>query len=116
MGAGAERFPASVRLTGPSAFREVLRSRRRQRGIWCAISACSRPVGGRLGIVVPRRVVPLAVDRNALKRTIRETYRRMACGLSPMDVVVQVHKRPAVRAERAAVRAELMRLLEAVAQ
>jgi ribonuclease P protein component len=44
----------------------------------------------RLGIVVAKRNVKLAVERNKLKRLIRESFRRQQEQLSGLDVVVVV--------------------------
>lgn len=46
----------------------------------------------RLGIVVGKRNVKLAVDRNKLKRVIREFFRHEQELLAGMDVVVVVKK------------------------
>ncbi len=37
---------------------------------------------------VGKRHIPLAVDRNRIKRVIRETFRHAMCTLPPVDVVV----------------------------
>lgn len=46
----------------------------------------------RLGLIVARRRVPRAVDRNRLKRRIRESYRRWQWQLPGRDLVVQVNE------------------------
>ena len=43
----------------------------------------------RLGLIVGKRMLPRAVDRNRAKRVIRESFRQ-ACGLPAMDMVVRV--------------------------
>ena len=43
----------------------------------------------RLGLIVGKRMLPRAVDRNRAKRVIRETFRQ-ASGLPAMDIVVRV--------------------------
>lgn len=43
----------------------------------------------RLGLIVGKRMLPRAVDRNRAKRVIRESFRQ-ADGLPAMDVVVRV--------------------------
>ena len=50
--------------------------------------------GARLGLVVAKRFVPLAVDRNALKRKVRERFRRVRADLPDVDVVVRLRARP----------------------
>lgn len=46
----------------------------------------------RLGIVVAKRNVKLAVDRNKLKRQIRESFRQQQLTLAGLDVVVVVKR------------------------
>ena len=43
----------------------------------------------RLGIVVGRKALPRAVDRNRFKRLVREQFRKVAAQLQPLDIVVQ---------------------------
>ena len=43
----------------------------------------------RLGLVVGKRMLPRAVDRNRAKRVIRESFRQ-AAGLPAMDIVLRV--------------------------
>lgn len=51
--------------------------------------------GARLGIVVGKRVAPRAVDRNFVKRLIREMFRKEQWRLNGLDVVVKLQKKPA---------------------
>jgi ribonuclease P protein component len=44
----------------------------------------------RLGLVVGKRAVRRAVDRNRVKRVLREEYRRTREGLARLDIVIQV--------------------------
>ncbi len=46
----------------------------------------------RLGIVVAKRNVKLAVDRNKLKRLVRESFRQQQQQLNGLDVVVVIKK------------------------
>ena len=44
----------------------------------------------RLGVVIPNRVCPRAVDRNRLRRVIRETIRKELSHKGNLDVIVRV--------------------------
>lgn len=45
----------------------------------------------RLGMIVSKRLFPNAVDRNRMRRRIRETFRHMAMALPALDLVVRPH-------------------------
>jgi len=44
----------------------------------------------RLGMIVSKRLFPHAVDRNRVRRRIREAFRQMAAGLPALDLVVRL--------------------------
>lgn len=46
----------------------------------------------RLGIVVAKKNIKLAVDRNRLKRLVRESFRKQQLGLLGLDIVVIIKK------------------------
>jgi ribonuclease P protein component len=50
--------------------------------------------GARLGLVVPKRLVPLAVSRNAIKRVVREAFRQKREALPARDLVFRLVNRP----------------------
>jgi len=47
----------------------------------------------KLGIIIPKRIIPLATRRNALKRQVREAFRREEI-LENHDYVVLLIKKP----------------------
>ena len=55
----------------------------------------------RLGMVVAKRLFKRAVDRNRMRRVIRETFRLYSPQLAAVDIVVRVHAIP-VETEAAA--------------
>lgn len=57
--------------------------------------------GARLGIVVAKRVVRRAVDRNRAKRVIRESFRIARGRLPDLDIIVQVFASPHLAGQRA---------------
>lgn len=45
----------------------------------------------RLGLVIPKRAVRLAVRRNLIRRWAREAFRQHQHGLPACDIVLRVH-------------------------
>jgi len=46
----------------------------------------------RIGLVVPKKNIRLAVHRNLFKRLVRETFRKKKAGLQALDIVVLAKK------------------------
>ncbi|RZU99524.1 ribonuclease P protein component [Spiribacter vilamensis] len=94
--ASCRRFPRAARLTQSREFRGVFADARRhgdrQFTILVGQGGAGRP---RLGLAVSKRAAPRAVDRNRLKRLIRERFRHHIADLPIVDVVVMV--RPVAR-------------------
>ncbi len=63
----------------------------------------------RLGLAVAKKQIRRAVDRNRLKRIIRESFRRNRSSLPPVDIVVMV-RRPVLELEQAEIFSRLQRL------
>jgi len=68
----------------------------------------------RIGIIASRRVAPRAVDRNRMKRMVREAFRAMALRPAGVDLVVELRRCPG-RQSGGTARAEIVRLLEEIA-
>lgn len=87
-------YPRSSRLVRPAEFTRVYREGRRIAGgslqIIYRTGESTRP---RLGLAVPKRILPRAVDRNRVKRLIRESFRRHRAQLPPLDLVVALRGR-----------------------
>jgi ribonuclease P protein component len=69
---------------------------------------------GRVGFVIGRRTLPRSVDRNRVRRMLRETLRARRPAIERFDLILRL-KRGAVRGELAKVRAEALRCLAALA-
>lgn len=107
-------FPRAARLLSKPEFDSAFGGVRRHSD-W--FTAHVRPTPGaraRLGLAVGRRVSKRAVDRNRLKRLVREHFRLAAGGLPSFDLVVTA-KPGAAAATRAALHADLERLFRRVA-
>jgi ribonuclease P protein component len=97
------------RIAPQGSFGPILRSGRKFRGENLVLHA--RPGGpcSRIGVALARRLVPLAVNRNRVKRAVREAFRRHEVKHAAFDCVVA----PRARMDHVAV-AELVRELTAL--
>ena len=104
----------AFRLTGPGAFEAVFREGRRSEGRHVQlVAAAAAQTPGRIGYVIGRKTLPRAVDRNRLRRRLREIVRAMRPTLAPYDVILRV-KRVANRMELDAAVSEAAGLLAAL--
>jgi ribonuclease P protein component len=94
------------RFAARGSFGPVLRAGRKVRGAMVVVHVLrAGPGASRLGIALTRRLVPSSVDRNLLKRVMRETFRRHALKHDGLDCVVALRQRfdaggaDAIRAE-----------------
>ena len=82
-------------MTKPVEFRQVLDNAKIRKRLG-PIRFYARPNDlefPRLGLIVGKRGVPLAVDRNRLKRLVRSDFRKRRTTLAPYDIVVQITAR-----------------------
>jgi len=99
------------RFAGPGAFGPVLRGSRKLRGRFAVLHVVSaRDGASRLGIGLTRRLVPLAVDRNRVKRLAREAFRRHVARQAGLDCVLMLREKVS-REQHAAFAAEVGELL-----
>jgi ribonuclease P protein component len=93
-------------------FEAVLRSGSRLASRNFVLVAAPNSAGhARLGIIAGKKAAPRAVDRNRVKRLIREVFRGACSSLGSYDITVQL--RSDFRAElNASVREELGSLLQ----
>ncbi len=94
-------FPRQSRLLLPKEFENVLRKREvlinaPPLQVLAVKNSLDMP---RLGLVIGKRVAPRAVDRNRVRRLVRESFRKHAAELPPLDVVV-MQKQRATRDQR----------------
>lgn len=87
-------FPKERRLSGASSFDRLFKAGRRFRTpILNAYTLPAATAASRLGITVSRKNVRRAVDRNRLKRLIRESFRLNAHRIANTDIVIQATPR-----------------------
>ena len=94
--ASALQFPRGYRLTHKHQFDRVLtlRSFHVRSGCFRVFAAANEVSGARLGMIVGKRQLKRAVDRNQVKRVLRETFRGHRASLPALDIVVQVIDTP----------------------
>lgn len=85
----AAKFPGNARLRGARQFERVFaRGRRSADDCFTVIAAGNDASGARLGLAIAKRRVPKAVDRNRIKRIVRESFRHRIAELPAVDIVV----------------------------
>ena len=98
-------------MTGTGAFDALFKAGRRRDGDYVqlvAAPASNRP--GRVGLVVPKKALPLAVDRNRVRRMLREAQRAARPAILDYDVILRL-KRSCPRTEFRQVAAEAAQLM-----
>lgn len=84
-----------ARLVNKADFDRVFAENQRARTDYVMVMARPNVVGHpRLGMVIPKRVLGRAVDRNRMKRCIRESFRQVRAELPACDFVVRLFARP----------------------
>ena len=94
MTVGNASFPKTSRLKLASDFRDLLRNgiSFRQNGIAVYFKKSGQKKS-RLGIIVSKRILKRAVDRNRIKRSIREFFRRERKNFNAhFDLVVRIQQ------------------------
>jgi ribonuclease P protein component len=87
---GLTRFPRQARLTQPAEYRRVFdQSHCKASNRWMTVLAISNSRNvSRLGLVISRKAAGTAVDRNRIKRQVRESFRHWQAQLGSLDIVV----------------------------
>jgi len=84
---------ARYRLRGAKAFAAVFASGTRYDGHFLQlIAAPAAEPPGRVGFVIARKMMRRAVDRNRLRRRLRENIRAVRPAVSPYDVIVRLRR------------------------
>lgn len=113
---GTQGFPRERRLTRGAQYQQVFAGAHKAGGAYFTVlgrpNTCGHP---RLGLAVSRRAAPRAVDRNRLKRVIREAFRHNQHSLGGIDIVV-LAKAPARGADNAALTAAVLKQWQRLSQ
>lgn len=104
--AGTNRFPRQHRLRSKVEFDRVFERNARSSDAYFSVLARPNETGhARLGLAVSKKAAPDAVDRNRIKRTVREHF-RTCVALPAIDFVVSARS-AAAAAPGTALRASL---------
>lgn len=113
---GRLTLPAQRRLRRKSDFEAAYARGRRMGNGFFAVTATPNDSGGpRLGLAVSVRVAGSSVERNRLRRTIRESFRLHQHELPAVDLVVSARDR-ARHAAGSELRAQLLGLWKKVTE
>ena len=86
-------FPSRVRIIKTDDFSSVFNFRKRISGHYLAIHYQYNPLGmPRLGLIVGKKTAKRAVDRNYMKRVLRELFRVHQHDIAPLDLVMRVQR------------------------
>ena len=110
----AHEFPRSARLLSAADYASVFRNSRRFSGQYVTILAHKSGQPARLGLAIAKKKAKRAIDRNRLKRLIRESFRYRRCQLHGVELVV-MNKDGAVKASNAEIAGELHTLMTRIA-
>ncbi len=81
-------FPRSHRLLGPADYRRVFSGAERVGGrFFTVLYRPNEGRGARLGMAISRKSLNRAVDRNRVKRLLRERFRHLRRGMPDIDIV-----------------------------
>lgn len=108
-------LPRAARLLKPGDFAALRGNSKRisVRHFLAEFSATAQPTC-RLGQAVSRRVSKRAVDRNRIKRLVRESYRHARGDLPPVDILL-IARSSAVQQTNSMLREDLARLWQKLA-
>jgi ribonuclease P protein component len=90
-------FPRRFRLTDKHEYDRILKSRAALQircGCFRVLAMQSEREDARLGLIIGKRQLKRAVDRNHVKRMVRESFRITRMSLPAVDIVVQLVRTP----------------------
>lgn len=115
-GARKEGLSRRHRFAGRGSFTAALRSPRKLRGPALLLHVAEgRPGVSRLGVAITKRLTRSSVDRNRMKRLVREVFRHHGIKTAGLDLVLSP-RQPFTSGIEAAWIAELQDLLGRAAQ
>ena len=108
-------YPSPYRLHTAAEYSAVFSARRVLRGSYFDLHyGPGGKAGARLGLIIAKKLVARAVQRNLLKRLAREAFRQLHGDLSRNDLVLRLARPPGLRMDtqaRRLWRADIVQLL-----
>lgn len=102
------RFPKANRLLTKNDYQDVFRKGKRiYSHTFCLFYRENPANDARLGVVVGKKKVAKAVNRNIFKRLVREFFRLRKSELDSLDIVVLVNRKPTASQTTQQLRQEL---------
>jgi len=87
-------FPRQCRLIKTDDFSSVFNFRKRISGHYIAIHyQYNQHLHARLGLIVAKKIAKLSVDRNYMKRVIKECFRLNQHQLPHLDLVIRAQRK-----------------------
>jgi ribonuclease P protein component len=100
------------RFAERGGYGPILKAGRKVRGRYAVLHVGTARAGvSRLGVALTRKMIPHAVERNRVRRLVRETFRRHVAKQLPVDCVVTL-RQPISATDLGSFRAELGTLLD----
>jgi ribonuclease P protein component len=88
------RFTKEAKLIKTDEFSSVFNFRKRISAKFLALHYQPNKIGhARLGLVVGKKIAKRAVDRNYMRRVLREFFRIQQHEINPVDLVIRVQKK-----------------------
>ena len=87
-------FPKAQRLLTSDDFQSVFADApvRASHKYFLILARPNQKDAARLGLIIAKKHIRLATERNRMKRLIRETFRHQAATFAPIDVIVLARK------------------------
>ncbi len=86
-------FPRSVRLLSKKDYQQVFRDPVRSSDALLTLLACkNNQQNPRLGLAIAKKTIAKAVQRNCIKRQVRESFREHQQMLAGLDIIVLAKK------------------------
>ncbi len=83
------RFTRRARLLKPGDFQAALKRGKRHSERWLTAASVANDLGyPRVGLAIAKKAVPLATQRNRIKRKVRAGFRERMQGLPAVDIVI----------------------------